>query len=204
MSKRKIVSGFSPAIAGITLLVMLVSSGFAAAGKGPDDFIRTVGREAIDSLTGKDVSDEQRQARFRAILNRTFEVPLIARFTLGRYWRQASEKQRSEYLGLFEDFIVQAYSARFRDYNGESFTVGQVREINETDVAVKSELALKDGRTIEVYWRVRGKSDFRIIDVVVEGVSMLITHRDEFSAIINDNGGKVDSLLVALRKKTAK
>jgi phospholipid transport system substrate-binding protein len=150
------------------------------------------------------MSDEQRQNGFRTILNRTFEVPLIARFTLGRYWRRASEVQQKEYVRLFEDFIVLAYAARFKDYRGEAFTVGKVREINERDALVQSLLVLKDGRKIVVYWRVRGKSEPKIIDVIVEGVSMAITQRDEFSAIINQNGGKIDGLLTALRKKTGK
>ncbi len=203
MNKRTIASKIFSAVAAIALL-MLVSNGTAAAGKGADDFIRTVGQQAIDLLTGKELSDDQRQARFRAILNRAFEVPLIARFTLGRFWRRTSKEQRREYVGLFEDFIVQAYAARFEGYSGETFTVGKVRGINERDSLVHSELALKDGRKIVVYWRVRGKSDLKIIDVIVEGVSMAITHRDEFSAVINQNGGKIDGLLIALRNKTEK
>ncbi len=203
MSKRTVASKICSAVTAIAML-MLVSAGTAAAGEGADDFIRTVGQQAIDSLTGKELLDEQRQDHFRAILNRTFEVPLIARFTLGRFWRRISEKQRKEYVGLFEDFIVKAYARRFRDYNGETFTVGKVRQINKSDALVQSELALKDGRKIAVYWRVRGKSDFKIIDIIVEGVSMVITQRDEFSAIVSRNGGKIDGLLTALRKKTGK
>jgi phospholipid transport system substrate-binding protein len=203
MSKRTTVLSLIFAVPVIALLTVF-STGTAAAGKGADDFIRTVGQQALDSLTGKELSDDQRRARFRAILKRTFKLPLIARFTLGRFWRQANGKQRGEYVRLFEDFIVLAYAARFRDYTGESFTVGKARAINDSDTAVKSEISLKDGRKIVVYWRVRGKSDFKIIDVIIEGVSMVITQRDEFTAIIDQNGGNIDGLLTALRKMTQK
>jgi phospholipid transport system substrate-binding protein len=203
MSKRPIAASLSSAAAAIALL-MLVSTGTAAAGKGADDFIRTVGKQAFDSLTGKKLLDDQRQARFRIILNRTFEVPSIARFALGRFWWRTSKQQRKEYVDLFEDFIVLTYAALFRDYSGDSFRVGKVREVNKSDVLVQSELTLNDRRKIVVYWRVRGKSDFKVIDVIVEGVSMVITQRDEFAAIIDKNGGKVDGLLTALRKKTRK
>ena len=203
MSKWLIASRFRFSV-GIIVLLAALNAGPATAGKDADDFIKTVGQQAIDSLTGKDLTDEQRRAGFRAILTRRFELPLIARFTLGRHWRKASEAQRKEYVGLFEDYIVQAYATLFRDYNGESFSVGEGRKINETDVAVKSELSLKDGRKIDVYWRVRSKSEFKIIDVVIVGVSMVITQREEFSAIINSNGGTLDGLLTALRKKTRK
>lgn len=202
MDRRMIALPLRTTAAAIALLFM-AATGAAADGRGADIFIKKVGQQAIDSLTGKDVDDAERQARFRKILNQTFEVPLIARFTLGRFWRRTSEEQRKEYVGLFEDFIVKAYAARFRDYSGETFTVGKVREIDERDALVQSEITLKDGRRIVVYWRVRGNSEFKIIDVIVEGVSMAITQRDEFAAIINQNGGKVDGLLTTLRQKTA-
>jgi phospholipid transport system substrate-binding protein len=203
MSNWKFSSTFCRGIGAVALL-MVLATGTAYAENGADDFIRSVGRQAIDSLTGKALTEEQRQDRFRAIFNRTFEVPLIARFTLGRYWRQTSKTQRKEYVSLFEDFIVMAYAARFKNYSGESFTVGRVRQINESDQLVHSEVAPKDGRKITVDWRVRHKSGFKIIDVIVEGVSMVITQRDEFAAIIKQTGGTVDGLLTALRQKTRK
>ena len=174
-----------------------------AAGE-PDEFIRSVGQNAINSLTNKEITQAQREDRFRKILNYRFELKLLARFTLGRFWRRASEKQQKEYTGLFEDFIVKAYAARFADYKGENFVVGKVRNINERDNLVLSEVILADGRKIPVHWRVRNGKQFKIVDVLVEGVSMAITQRDEFSAIINQNGGKIDGLLAALRKKTGK
>ncbi len=197
---RTLSTGFFTAI----FLLAASHAVVAADNRTPDEFIRAVGQEAITSLTGKELTDKQRQEGFRTILVRTFEVPLIARFTLGRFWRRASEQQQKEFVRLFEDFVVQAYAARFKDYSGHTFTVGKVREIDERDSYVQSTLALKDGRNIAVLWRVRGKSDPKIIDVVVEGVSMAITQRDEFASIINQKGGKVEGLIAALREKTAK
>ena len=191
-----------------TLLVLLLgvahSPAVWAKGESADSFIREVGQEAIQSLTNKRLNDQERQDLFREILNRTFKIQLIAKFTLGRYWRRATKAQQQEYVGLFEDFIVLAYAARFRDYTGENFSVGQVRQINDRDKLVHSKLVLKNGRNIPVLWRVRGNDGFKIIDVLVEGVSMAITQRDEFSAIINQRGGKIEGLLAALRKKTGR
>lgn len=190
----------------LALLFVCVVGGLPshAASGSADAFIKQVGTEAINSLTGKDLSDKERQDRFREILKRTFKVELIARFTLGRYWRRATKKQKKEYVILFEDFIVQAYAARFKGYSGETFNVGRVRDINDRDKLVHTELVLTDGRKIPVHWRVRDSSDYRIIDVLVEGVSMAITQRDEFAAIINQRGGKIEGLLNALRDKTGR
>ena len=90
-----------------------------------------MGQQAIDSLTGAELGNEQREARFRRILNRSFDMATIARFTLGRYWRVATEEQRAEYVCRFEDFVVRAYAARFTEYSGESFKVGQVRDASQ-------------------------------------------------------------------------
>jgi phospholipid transport system substrate-binding protein len=192
-----------------TIFVLLVF-GFGstpaswAIGGSADDFIREVGNEAIQSLTDKSLDDGQRKAKFREILNRTFKIQLIARFTLGANWRRATEEQKKEYIALFEDFVVMAYAARFRDYSGENFSVGKVRDINARDKLVNSKLMLKDGSNIPVHWRVRGGEGYKIIDVLVEGVSMALTQRDEFSAIINRGGGKIEPLLAALRQNTGR
>jgi phospholipid transport system substrate-binding protein len=175
-----------------------------ASNGNADDFIRQVGSDAIQSLTNQALNDEQRKERFREILNRAFKIRLIARYTLGRYWRRATKEQRKEYVGLFEDFVVMAYAARFRDYSGENFSVGIVRDLNASDKLVSSKLVLKDGTAIPVHWRVRGGDTYKIIDVLVEGVSMAITQREEFAAIISRRGGEVEGLLAALRKKTGR
>ena len=176
----------------------------AAPAVGPDDFIRDMGRKAIDSLTAQDLTKPEREKRFRDILRRAFDMRTIARFTLGRYWSIASKKERQEYVPLLEDFIVQAYTTRFKGYNGQTFQVGKVHEINEKDRLVVSRIVRFKGPPIRVIWRVRSSNGYRIVDVVVEGISMGITQRAEFAAVIRNNGGKVEGLLAALRKKTAR
>ena len=201
ISRRKILFAGAACMAGV--LGIDAGPGRAAAAD-PDEFIRSMGQEAIASLTAPKLTTEQREASFRKILRRAFDMRTIARFTLGRYWRKASKSEREEYVGLFETFIVQAYTTRFRNYAGESFKVGKVHTINDRDRLVVSTIIRPKGPPISVNWRVRGDNKLRIVDVVVEGISMGITQRDEFASVIRRNGGKVESLLAALRKKTAK
>lgn len=174
-----------------------------AAASGPDEFIRVTGQQAFNSL-GTDISYAERAKRFRDILTQRFDLPTIAKFVLGRYWRIANKKQRVEYIGLFEDFIVQAYAHRFKDLSGKKFLVKQTRKLTARDKLVLSEVIISPGKPpLRVNWRVRGPGNkYRIIDVTVEGISMSITQRDEFAAVIRRSGGKIEGLLVALRKKT--
>ena len=185
------------------LALPLAAGPSAGAVTSADAFVRDMGKEAVDSLTSKTLTDRQREARFRSIFERSFDVPVIARATLGQYWRIATPEQRKEYVTLFEDFVVQAYAARFKDYSGESFKVGQTRVLNDREKLVGSEIVRpNDQPPVTVQWRLRGNSDYKVVDVIVEGISMLITHRDEFAAVIQQNGGKVEGLLADLRKKT--
>jgi len=176
-------------------------AGRPAVAAGPDEFIRGIGTTAMNSLTEKGISDGERQRRFRDIFNKNFDVPGIARFTLGVYWRSATEQQRAEFLKLFEDFVVKSYAYRFKDYDGEQFRVTQVIDVSATDKIVQSEIARPSAPPIRMNWRVRSNDPYKIVDVVLEGVSMLTTQRDEFTAVIRNNGGKVEGLLSALRDR---
>ena len=175
-----------------------------SAASGPDEFVRITGKQAFSSLGGE-ISNVERARRFRKILTQSFDFPTIAKFVLGRYWRIANKKQRGEYVVLFEDFIVQAYAHRFKDLSGKEFIVKQSRKLTARDMLVLSEVVIAPGKPpIRVNWRVRGPNNqYRVIDVVVEGISMSVTQRDEFAAVIRSSGGKVEGLLAALRKKTS-
>jgi phospholipid transport system substrate-binding protein len=190
----------------VTLLSLAAFAAPAARAAGPVDFVRTAGERTFQSLGDDGITDAERQRRFRLILTDTFDLPTIGQFVLGRYWRQTSDAQKSEYLKLFEEFIVQAYSNRFKDLGGKKFAVGLSQPVTAEDTLVQSEISEPKGPPIRVNWRVRNvpnvASGFKVVDVQVEGVSMSITQRDEFAAVIRTSGGTVDGLLTALRKKT--
>lgn len=187
----------------IVLAVLQFGTGSALAA-GPDEFIRDMARRAIDSLAGQEMNIAERERRFRDVIRRAFDMPTVARFALGKHWRTATKKERHEYVGLFEDYIVKMYSVRFRvrSGSGKYFRVGKILELNKLDTLVLSEIVRPIGRPIKINWRVRGNDDYRIVDVIVEGISMGITQRAEFDSVIRSNGGKVEGLLAALRRKT--
>lgn len=194
-----------PAIARIFLVLATVFATVAvaepAAAQTPKALVETLGDKAIRQLTGN-VPRPEREARFQSLLKDGFDVAAIARFTLGRYWNQASPTQQAEYLKLFEKFIVQAYAARFAEYSGEQFRVLGERPDNDVTI-VQSEIFKPGNPSAKVDWRVAARGGQpKIVDVVVEGVSMAVTQRSEFAAVIQRNGGKVDGLLTALRQKT--
>lgn len=166
-------------------------------------FVSDLASRAVAELTTGDLAMPERVSRFRGMLTEAFDVPGIGRFVLGRYWRVASESERGEYLKLFEDFIVQTYIQRFNDFAGAQLRVLQTRPGQEGEVIATLEGGLpgKTAARFDVRMR-REATTFKIFDVVIEGISMSVTQRDDFSAVIQRNGGKVEGLLASLREKT--
>jgi phospholipid transport system substrate-binding protein len=167
-------------------------------------FMQRLGATAIQELTDPAVPLAERQARFRALLKQNFDMAAVSRFVLGRYWRSASEAQRTEFQHLFEDFIVASYSARFGEYRGDAFKVVGSSIDNGGVTIVHSRIDLPaSSEQVRVDWRLRGTNgDFAIVDIVVEGVSMAVTQRSEFASVIQSRGG-VDGLIDALRTKNS-
>lgn len=174
----------------------------SAAAQDATAFVRTLGTEAIQVL-GPSVSPAQRVARFRQLFHDDFDLPGIGRFVLGRYWNTATPPQQQEFVGLFQEYLVQAYSSRLGQYGGEPFRVLGARP-NGSEVVVSSEVIRNGGGPIQIDWYLLNVGgQFKITDVYVGGVSMKVTQRDEFSAIIQHDGGRIDGLLTRLRQKTA-
>jgi phospholipid transport system substrate-binding protein len=189
------------------MVVLLVAAGQSRAESGiatadPAGFLRAFSGEAIAVLADERLSDEERDGAFRRLFKTGFDVEVISRFVLGRYWRVASEQERREYRGLFEDFIIASYARRLNGYAGETLAVGAVRPLGETGAVVSSELRRREAPPVKVDWRLRRKDGtWRIVDLDVEGISLAVTQRSEFSAVIANAGGRVEGLLRKLREK---
>ena len=173
-----------------------------AAAQDARAFIDTLGRQAIQVL-GPSVSEAQRLARFRELFHDNFDIPGIGRFVLGRYWRAATPQEQQEFLSLFSEYIVRAYSARLGQYAGEPFRVTGSRPGDDSTI-VTSEILPASGNRVEVDWYLANLGgQHKITDVYVGGVSMKVTQRDEFAAVIQRNGGRLEGLLTQLRQKLA-
>ena len=184
------------------VLAMVAAAPRATAAEDPRAFINTLGTRAIEVL-GPAVPEQQRLARFRDLFHNDFDIPGIGQFVLGRYWRTASPQEQQEFLSLFQEYIVQAYSARLGQYGGAPFRVTGSRQTgNET--VVTSEILRPGGAPIQVDWFLIDQGGRNLItDVYVGGVSMKVTQRDEFASVIQRSGGQVGALLTQLRQKVA-
>jgi len=170
-----------------------------------EQFVENIGNEIITILVHRHQPMEVRKKNFRAILNRDFDMPSIGKFVIARYWRTMSPQQKEEYLYLFVDAVVENYASQFNNYNNEKLKVKHSRRSQDGGFVVLSEIYRPGkGAPLKVEWKIfitkRGK---KVVDIIVDGVSMSITLRSEYASVYNDRGG-VEGLLRYLRQKIEK
>jgi phospholipid transport system substrate-binding protein len=187
-------------------LIVLVHSGWSQAAQAANEasgFVQNLGDQAMGVLQDDGGTLAQRETQFRIILVEGFDLKLIGRFVLGGYWRKASEDQRENYLRAFGEFIVRKYSAMLGGYSEEKMTVVSEQAAGEKDIIVRTRIDRPSGPPIEADWRVRGQGGkLRIIDVMVEGISMAVTQRAEFRSVVRRHG--IDGLIQILDAQSSK
>lgn len=174
-------------------------------GQGAQSFIEKMANRGIDFLSNESLSSAQKTSSFEKLLKDSFDMKTIGRFSLGRYWRSATAEQKKEYQKLFQNMILKVYSQRFSDYQGQKFEARSFRVDSEKDTLVLSYIIPDEGPEVEVEWRVRYKNGkYKVVDIIVEGVSMSVTQRSDFGSVIQRGGGNVQALLSYLRDENKK
>ncbi len=186
--------------------------GLAPAGETPPaghpaaEAVRRMAQEAMVVLSDPSLSAEQRAQGLRRLMARDIDIPPIARFVLGRYWRAASERQREAYVEAYSDYILNAYTAKIGGGATavERFDVVKTQAHGTNDFLVFCIVARAGGEPTHAIWRLRQRDGrFRIIDLMVGGVSMVQTQRQEFVSMMRAYNGDVDKLIATLKEKTS-
>jgi len=186
-------------VAGVAGLLLQAAPVLAA--ESAADFIAQAGNSVLTLARDRSLSEAELKQRLGAIAEKDFDAPRIAKFVLGRYWRTASEAERQQFIQAFENYMVQVYASRFRQYGGAQFKVTGERQDGQTSM-VTTDIAQPNGQPAHVMWEVvQTPSGYKIIDVSIEGISQAVTYRQEFSSVIEQNGGRIAALTQQLRQK---
>jgi len=165
-------------------------------------FVDVMAKKTVAFLADKSLSEQQKKDQFRTLLFADFDLDTIGRFVLGTYWNRANSAQREEYLSLFRKMIAEVWAERFEQYQGQKFELRNARADGDRDVLISSVIIPLENPEVQVDWRVRYKNgQYKIVDVVVEGVSLSVTQRSDFASVIQRGGGNVDVLLASLRQQ---
>jgi len=174
-----------------------------AAPADPGTFMTEVSSRVLPLLADKQRPEADRAQDFAQLVDESFDVAKIARFVLGQNWRTASEDERQQFTQAFKTYLVQVYWARFNQYNGQSMRVTGQKPQSDTIVQVSTQIVQPSGQPpVKVDWTVAKEGEsYKVIDVSIEGVSQVLTYRQEFASIIAQNDGHVSALIAELNKK---
>jgi phospholipid transport system substrate-binding protein len=200
LDRRQVIKGSQ-----LALLMLLVGSRPASAAIDADAaqaMIQDVGTQVLAVLRNPDLSSNEKFGRLVDLLDGPIDLNLVARLILGRHWRTASGPQQQEYLTLFRAFALDNLASRLHVYDGQDFEIVSAKAVNDSDALVSTRVVGGSHAPLKVDWRIRERDDGGLvaIDVIVEGVSMIVTQRSEFSSVIERQG--MDGLLAELRQRS--
>lgn len=170
-------------------------------------FIQSLADRAITALGDQNVTLEERERRFQRLLHDGFAMSAIGRFVVGRHWKAMTPDQQAEYQSLFAAWVLKSYSSRLGGYSNQDFKIDRTAKAGQNDVYVRTRIVQPNSEPLRCDWRVRNfQGKYKVIDIVVEGVSMLSTQRAEYGAVLRRHGpdGLIEALQVRLTKFPAK
>lgn len=179
----------------------VVAAQSSPVGEGALAFVKSTAEKGIEFITRPNTTQAQKKQEFRKLLDAHFDLDTIGRFALGSNWNRATKQEQAEYMRLFKQMVVNVYSDRFGEYKGQKFEARTFRPIGNNDTLVSSYLVPTDGgQEVQVDWRVRHSNGrYKVVDVMVAGVSMSVTQRSDFNSVIQRGGGQISALITELK-----
>ena len=166
-------------------------------------FVENLGKQVVEKVSNVNLSDNERYVNFRDLYLNSFDNYYISRFVLGRYWKRFDSDMRKQFVKSFNNYIVATYAPKFKGWQGTFKAVDSLIENNYYNV--KMNVLNKDGPTLKLMWKIYldKNKNFKILDVNIDGVSMLVTQRAEFMSVIKNNPRGVIGLIEAMDAKTS-
>ncbi len=166
-------------------------------------FVENLGKQVVEKVSNVNLSENERHVNFRNLYLNSFDNYYISRFVLGRYWKRLDSDMRKQFVKSFNNYIVATYAPKFKGWQGTFKAVDSLIENNYYNV--KMNVLNEDGPTLKLMWKIYldKNKNFKILDVNIDGVSMLVTQRAEFMSVIKNNPKGVIGLIEAMDAKTS-
>jgi phospholipid transport system substrate-binding protein len=167
-------------------------------------FVDSLADTFIHKIFVKDNKESERVNDFRTVFKKNCDIPFISKFVLGKAYKTASADERKSFQDTFTENVVLTWAGRFKEYAGQTIAVNGTRPAQTGQIYVDSKVISPDPNTkpINLIWRLKNNDgDYKIADLIVEGVSMVMTYRSEYAAILQNNSGSVSALTDSLKAK---
>jgi phospholipid transport system substrate-binding protein len=188
----------------LTVSAAWLAIGRGAWGQSATDraaaFVTTTGDKLVGVVNGPGSPQQKRQA-LTQVIDQAVDVDGVARFCLGRFWRQASPEQQKRFMTIFHQVLVANVTAKLGEYQGVKFTTGRSEQDGE-NVKVDTTVVRPNSPPTNVQWVIANPaSDPRIVDVIAEGTSMRLTQRSDYASYLTHNNNSLDALINAMQQQ---
>jgi|TARA_B100000401_G_scaffold78980_1_gene49480 phospholipid transport system substrate-binding protein len=167
----------------------------------PNIFVQSTVNRA-STVLGGDLSKEQKIEELKKIAKETVDIRGIGFYTLGKHRKNINDEQKKQYSKLFESYFLKSFSSRLAEYSNPEIEVTSQEKINEKYTIVSSTLvATKERPEVKIDWRIYTKNPEKplIRDLIIEGLSLARTQKEEFNSIIQSNDGDINALFASLK-----
>ena len=181
----------------LTFLIIIFSNIAKVHSIEADVFVQSTVNRAAQTLGGN-LTKEERVEKLKDIARETVDIEGIGFYSLGSNRKNLTDDQLNEYKKVFSEYFLKSFSSRLAEYSNPEIEVNSKKVINENYTIVSSTLAGTDSRPeVKIEWRVYTKNPENLLirDLIIEGLSLARTQKEEFSSIINSNDGKIEALL---------
>lgn len=170
---------------------------------GAEAFVKNVTNDGIENIINANISQKEKDARFEKLFNNALDLDFIGKFVLGRAWRTATPQQRKDFIATYRELNIKTWSKRFDEFKGKNFVFkGTTPSNSANQIFVNSTVPMDQGEPAKVVWRVKQNGNqFKVVDIIIENVSLAITARNEYAGFIKNNAGGVDALIKDLQAK---
>jgi phospholipid transport system substrate-binding protein len=190
----------------IAFLIIIFSNITKVHSIEADVFVQSTVNRAAKTLGGN-LTKEERMEKLKEIARETVDIEGIGFYSLGANRKNLTDDQLNEYKKIFSEYFLKSFSSRLAEYSNPEIEVNSKNVINANYTIVSSTLAGTDNRPeVKIEWRVYTKNPENLLirDLIIEGLSLARTQKEEFSSIINSNDGKIEALLKNLSDFVAK
>ena len=167
----------------------------------PDVFVQSTVNRASEALNNK-YSKKEKIKKLKEIASETVDIKGIGYYTLGGYRKNISDDQIKKYNTLFEQYFLKSFSSRLAEYSNPEIEVTSKKELNKNYTMVSSKLVATEQRPeVKIDWRIYTKNPENLLirDLIIEGLSLARTQKEEFSSIIESNDGDINALFATLK-----
>ena len=186
----------------LILLIIFFSITFNSFSIEPDIFVQSTVNRA-SKLLGEDISKNEKIEKLKLIAKETVDIRGIGFYTLGKKRKSLNEKEKQKYAELFEEYFLKSFSSRLAEYTNPEIDVRNKEKLNENYTIVNSILKATNERPeIKIDWRIYTKNPDNplIRDLIIEGLSLARTQKEEFASVLNSNNDDIEVLFEVLKK----